>query len=219
MRLTAIHVQTEQKQQDRSARCDEKHRCRDGTRRVRGLVRPVSVACATADAAQDEKRLSSRRILAILASEGTSLGERRLLKSLKSEKMSGMRLLILTAIAMIAGPGLGSAQSALERVLGQIDGASNLAQVNGTYANIAESIGQYSSPTEISDTREVTYNDYVSGDYTGNPYIGIVQLESDASVLAEVTASDLVDGSYTVPTGAYLQNWAGDRLASVRHLT
>ena len=77
MRMTAIHVQTERKQQDRYARCDEKHRCRDRTRRFRGLIPPVSVACVTAGAAQDEKRLSSGRILAILASEGTPLGECR----------------------------------------------------------------------------------------------------------------------------------------------
>lgn len=32
-------------------------------------------------------------------------------------------------------------ESVLERVLGQIDNATNLAQVNGTYANIAENIG------------------------------------------------------------------------------
>jgi hypothetical protein len=32
------------------------------------------------------------------------------------------------------------AESVLERVLGQIDGATNLAQVNGTFANIAESV-------------------------------------------------------------------------------
>lgn len=33
------------------------------------------------------------------------------------------------------------AQSVLERVLGMVDNASNLAQVNGTYANIAENLG------------------------------------------------------------------------------
>ncbi|WP_439150780.1 hypothetical protein [Sulfitobacter sp.] len=54
-----------------------------------------------------------------------------------------MRLLMLTATAIIAVPCLGSAQSVLERVLGQIDGASNLAQVNGVYANIAESVTDY----------------------------------------------------------------------------
>jgi hypothetical protein len=53
--------------------------------------------------------------------------------------MSGMRLLILIATAIAAVPGLGSAQSVLERVLNQIDGATNFAQINGIYANIAES--------------------------------------------------------------------------------
>ena len=50
-----------------------------------------------------------------------------------------MRLLILIATAMAAVPSLGSSQSVLERVLDQIDGATNFAQINGTYANIAES--------------------------------------------------------------------------------
>ena len=74
MRMTAIHIQTERKQQNRSARCDEKHRCRDRTRRFRGLICPVSVACAPTGAAQDEKRLSSAPIKALLASNGTPLG-------------------------------------------------------------------------------------------------------------------------------------------------
>lgn len=52
-----------------------------------------------------------------------------------------MRLLTLGAMAMIAVPCLGSAQSVLERVLGQIDSASNIADVKGVYANIAESVG------------------------------------------------------------------------------
>jgi hypothetical protein len=52
-----------------------------------------------------------------------------------------MRRFALALAALAATPSLASAQSVLERVLGQIDGASNLAQVNGTYANIAESIG------------------------------------------------------------------------------
>lgn len=57
-----------------------------------------------------------------------------------------MRLLMFFFAAFIAASGGASAQSVLERVLGQIDGASNLAQVNGTFANIAESIG-YAGPT------------------------------------------------------------------------
>ncbi len=51
------------------------------------------------------------------------------------------KLLATTAIALISMAGAASAQSVLERVLGQIDNATNLAQVNGTFANIAENIG------------------------------------------------------------------------------
>jgi hypothetical protein len=51
------------------------------------------------------------------------------------------KLLASSAIALIALSGAASAQSVLERVLGQIDNATNLASVNGTFANIAENIG------------------------------------------------------------------------------
>ena len=63
-----------------------------------------------------------------------------------------MRLLILIATAMIAVPGVGSAQSVLERVLGQIDGATNLAPINGVYANIAESV-----PERVNDFETVGF--------------------------------------------------------------
>ena len=52
-----------------------------------------------------------------------------------------MRLFVFSLATLIAASGSASAQSVLERVLGQIDGASNLAQVNGTYVNIAETVG------------------------------------------------------------------------------
>ena len=49
------------------------------------------------------------------------------------------------ALAVAAGPVLSSPtsgnMSVLERVLAQIDNATNLAQVNGTYVNIAENLG------------------------------------------------------------------------------
>jgi hypothetical protein len=51
------------------------------------------------------------------------------------------KLLATSAIALVALSGAASAQSVLERVLGQIDNATNLASVNGTFANIAENIG------------------------------------------------------------------------------
>ena len=51
------------------------------------------------------------------------------------------KLLATTAIALIGFSGMASAQSVLERVLGKIDNSTNLAPVNGTFANIAENIG------------------------------------------------------------------------------
>lgn len=52
-----------------------------------------------------------------------------------------MRRIIFLTLGLMTGATSTSAQSVLERVLGQIDGASNLARVNGTYANISESAG------------------------------------------------------------------------------
>lgn len=58
-----------------------------------------------------------------------------------------MRLFVFSLVTLIASTGGALAQSVLERVLGQIDGTSSLAQVNGTYANIAENVGLASSTT------------------------------------------------------------------------
>jgi hypothetical protein len=57
------------------------------------------------------------------------------------------RLLATTAIALVAMASTASAQSVLERVLSQIDNATNLASVNGTFANIAENIGGSTAQT------------------------------------------------------------------------
>jgi hypothetical protein len=84
------------------------------------------------------------------------------------------KLLATSAIALVALSGAASAQSVLERVLGQIDNATNLASVNGTFANIAENIGgantvYYNSTTNATISVE-EYNALVSGlnkdDYT-----------------------------------------------------
>jgi len=61
------------------------------------------------------------------------------------------KLLATTAVALVAFAGAASAQSVLERVLGQIDNATNLASVNGTFANIAENIGGAGSVTVYSN--------------------------------------------------------------------
>jgi len=76
------------------------------------------------------------------------------------------KLLATTAIAFVAMAGVASAQAVLERVLGQIDNATNLATVNGTFANIAENIGgsetvYFNGTVTISAT---AYADLVAAD-------------------------------------------------------
>lgn len=73
-----------------------------------------------------------------------------------------MRHLAPLFAALILSATGASAQSVLERVLGQIDGASNLAQVNGTYANIAESVSIPATTSVASVPREREVARFVS---------------------------------------------------------
>ncbi|MBR2655600.1 MAG: hypothetical protein IKD58_03755 [Loktanella sp.] len=87
------------------------------------------------------------------------------------------KLLATTAVALVAMASAASAQSVLERVLGQIDNATNLASVNGTFANIAENIGSATAVTtytkgETTYTQEA-YRDYVASNTTVATYPSI----------------------------------------------
>jgi len=90
-----------------------------------------------------------------------------------------------------------SAQSVLERVLGQIDGASNLAQVNGTYANIAESIA---TPT-ISSTETVLITESQVGSLSNAP--GDTELFRTG--IAPITVSD-IGKTFTAGDGTAVGN-------------
>ena len=79
------------------------------------------------------------------------------------------KLLASSALAVIAMTGAASAQSVLERVLGQISNGTNLASVNGTFANIAENIGGRASEAGFS-----------------NGVVTVTESEFDALVAAEV---------------------------------
>jgi hypothetical protein len=83
MRMTAIQAPTERKRQDGSARCAEKHRRRDTTRRLRGPICPAPQACAFADTSRGEIRLSSCRIQAIFTSDAMALEDCRLDSKIK----------------------------------------------------------------------------------------------------------------------------------------
>jgi hypothetical protein len=92
------------------------------------------------------------------------------------------KLLATSAIALVALSGAASAQSVLERVLGQIDNATNLASVNGTFANIAENIG-----TAV-DLEVTVYNDNDAG-------VTLTEEEYNSGLATFV--SDGLDGAIT----------------------
>lgn len=71
-----------------------------------------------------------------------------------------MRHLAALFVALTLSATSASAQSVLERVLGQIDGATNLAQVNGVYANIAESVGSPGTVIPVTTTTESDLLDF-----------------------------------------------------------
>ncbi|MGO4910579.1 hypothetical protein ACEN2J_20010 [Pseudorhodobacter sp. W20_MBD10_FR17] len=139
------------------------------------------------------------------------------------------KLLATTAVAMIAMSGTASAQSVLERVLGQIDNATNLASVNGTFANIAENIGGTSAQTVwlnttgnvITDAEyqaaaaEQYQSDYTSAvattDYidpttltvlTPAQYAALSTADQAAYQLVSTTAGYFTDGSTVLSTAS-----------------
>lgn len=66
------------------------------------------------------------------------------------------KLLASSALVLVGFASAASAQSVLERVLGKIDNSTNLASVNGTFANIAENIGSVATQTVYVDNNGQT---------------------------------------------------------------
>jgi len=97
------------------------------------------------------------------------------------------KLLASTAVALIALSGTASAQSVLERVLGQIDNSTNLARVNGTFANIAENIG--------GSTLSTVYVNDISNDV-------LTQAEYEAGLAEAVAAAVSVITVVSAPNPA-----------------
>jgi hypothetical protein len=105
------------------------------------------------------------------------------------------KLLATSAIAIVAMAGAASAQSVLERVLGQIENATNLASVNGTFANIAENIGNGSAVTVYSelDGATPTGNVISEGEYLAGLEAAINAAELANPVPAEPDPADYGD--------------------------
>lgn len=64
----------------------------------------------------------------------------------------------ITVVAGSAAASNAQTVSVLERVLGTIDNATNLAPVNGVYANIAESVGTFQVPYEVVTPEQTSLN-------------------------------------------------------------
>ena len=89
------------------------------------------------------------------------------------------KLLATTAIVFVGFASAASAQSVLERVLTKIDNASNLAQVNGTFANIAENIG--GAGVETLYVKQTTTGDVI---LTEAEYNALLEQNIEAAIAA-----------------------------------
>lgn len=115
------------------------------------------------------------------------------------------KLLATTAIALIGLSGMASAQSVLERVLGKIDNSTNLASVNGTFANIAENIG---------GTQTVYYNSATNQSLTEAEFEALAAkpVEEDYAAVATGDAVNNSTGS-VISASAYAALSSADKLA------
>lgn len=119
------------------------------------------------------------------------------------------RLLATTAVATMAFAGAASAQSVLERVLGQIDNSTNLASVNGTFANIAENLGGAASVTtfEITLTAAEAAAMGIGGGAAGTYELTQAQIDN------LTFASDYIE----VPAGAAINTATGEVITAAAY--
>ncbi len=110
------------------------------------------------------------------------------------------KLLMTSAIAVVAMAGTASAQSVLERVLGQIDNATNLASVNGTFANIAENIGGAQTTTGYVDTN--------GNILTPEAYATALQNASDSAAAGVTPVAQPVATDYDLTNATEAQAYA-----------
>lgn len=121
-----------------------------------------------------------------------------------AKKEIRVRRFVPVLAALVLNASNASAQSVLERVLGQIDGATNLAQVNGVYANIAESVGPSDSPGVVIPGTTTTAS--VAADFSTAPDATVLwgvegQLVSISDVGKRFDASDGTSIGNALPSG------------------
>jgi hypothetical protein len=96
----------------------------------------------------------------------------------------------------------------LERVLTQIDGAANVASMNATFANIAETVSEQPQTFDRTETATVTnstpttFSDLTSGDVLF--VVKIYETDGTYSYTDTIYASD-INTAYVLSTGDWLQ--------------
>ena len=81
---------------------------------------------------------------------------------------------VVCVLPLFSLPTAGSAQSVLERVLGQVENSTNLAPVNGVYANIAESVSEFQPAQAVTEPYTLATID-ASFDPPGNDILGVIE--------------------------------------------
>ena len=106
------------------------------------------------------------------------------------------KLLASSALVLVGFASAASAQSVLERVLGKIDNSTNLASVNGTFANIAENIGGTGTVTVYVDGsgNTLSADQYAALDAT--PYQGDYTAVAQGNYVNAATGEILTAGQW-----------------------
>lgn len=137
------------------------------------------------------------------------------------------KLLATSALALVGFASAASAQSVLERVLGEIDNSTNLASVNGTFANIAENIGgtgtvYYNATTNVTltqDQYEALATSPVKTDYTvvsANAYY--VDVVNNKFITADqYTALSAADKAAYTSANGYAYNGSGQFIGATQY--
>ena len=119
-----------------------------------------------------------------------------------------MKKLLASTAVLVAFAGAASAQqSVLERVLAQVDNSTNLASVNGTFANIAENIGGTTT----------VYYDSASNETLTAAELEELQASPVQTDYTVIAATDYVsaDGTSTITAAAYGLLSAADKAGYV----
>lgn len=108
----------------------------------------------------------------------------------------------ITVVACSAGVSNAQTVSVLERVLGTIDNMTNLAPVNGVYANIAESIGTVPVPYEVVTPEQTVVNSNIPQPENTQLFVVYVNSTDNTEIAGTVTLDQVGTGPIELQSAA-----------------